>query len=132
MLKFFFILALSTTSFFAMSQSDSTRVLDLGLEFRPRFEFRDGYRTLTADSLKPATFVSQRSRLNLNFTQRKYTFVFSAQDVRTFGENGSSTPSSGIGVFESYASFPLSDQWNITIGRQGIELNILNRMMDLE
>ena len=123
MLKFFFVLAFSATSFFAMSQSDSTRVLDLGLEFRPRFEFRDGYRTLTADSLKPATFVSQRSRLNLNFTQRKYTFVFSAQDVRTFGENGSSTPSSGIGVFESYASFPLSDQWNITIGRQGIELD---------
>ena len=123
MLRNLIIGVFSSLSVASFSQSDSTRSFELDLEFRPRFEYRDGYKSLTADTLKPASFISQRSRLNLNFTQKKFNFYFSAQDVRTFGQNGSSTANTSIGVFEAYASFPLGNQWNIIIGRQSVELD---------
>ena len=107
MLRNLIIGVFSSLSVASFSQSDSTRGFELDLEFRPRFEYRDGYKSLTADTLKPASFISQRSRLNLNFTQKKFNFYFSVQDVRTFGQNGSSMASTSIGVFEAYASFPL-------------------------
>ena len=123
MLRNLIIGVFSSLSVASFSQSDSTRSFELDLEFRPRFEYRDGYKSLTADTLKPASFISQRSRLNINFTQKKFNFYFSAQDVRTFGQNGSSTANTSIGVFEAYASFPLGNQWNIIIGRQSVELD---------
>lgn len=123
MLRILMIAVLSSVSVLSFAQSDSTRTFDLDLEFRPRIEYRDGYRTLTADTLKPAYFISQRSRLNLSFSQKRFNFYFSAQDVRTFGQSGSSTASTGIGVFESYASFPLGNKWNLKIGRQSVELD---------
>lgn len=123
MLRLLIIVILSSASVQSSAQSDSTRTFELDLEFRPRFEYRDGYKSLTADTLKPAYFISQRSRLNLNFTQKKFNFYFSAQDVRTFGQNGSSTTNTSIGVFEAYTRFPLGNQWNIIIGRQSVELD---------
>ena len=123
MLRLTLIAVMCSASSLLMAQSDSTRTFDLDLEFRPRFEYRDGYRTLTADTLKPAYFITQRSRLNLSFSQKRFNFYFSAQDVRTFGQNGSSTASTSIGVFESYASFPLGNKWNLKIGRQSVELD---------
>jgi len=123
MLRLLIIAVLSSTSVQLIAQSDSTRTFELDLEFRPRFEYRDGYRSLTADSLKPAYFVSQRSRLNLNFTQKKFNFYFSTQDVRIFGQDGSSTANTTLGVFESYASFPLGSRFNIKVGRQSVELD---------
>jgi hypothetical protein len=46
----------------------------MDLEIRPRAEFRDGYKTLRGDNQNNntyAAFISQRSRLNLNFQNEK-------------------------------------------------------------
>ncbi|HBQ58500.1 MAG TPA: hypothetical protein DD671_02450, partial [Balneolaceae bacterium] len=55
-------------------------------EFRPRTEFRDGYRVLNTDQSDPAFFTSQRTRINLLYEGNSYDFKIAAQDVRTWGE----------------------------------------------
>ena len=57
-------------------------------EFRPRGEFRHGYKQLADDSLRkdPAILISQRTRLNLNYSADKYKVCLSLQDVRFWGD----------------------------------------------
>ena len=40
-------------------------------QLRPRFEFRHGYKTLFPDDIDPASFVSQRTRLNFGYKSEK-------------------------------------------------------------
>ena len=55
-------------------------------EFRPRTEFRNGYKTLNPSNTDAALFTSQRTRLNTKFEAEKYSFFVSIQDVRTWGD----------------------------------------------
>ena len=54
-----------------LSQTNFAQEFDLSLEFKPRFEYRHGYKTLIPDDVDAATFVSQRSRLNFNYGSEK-------------------------------------------------------------
>lgn len=55
-------------------------------EFRPRTEFRNGYKTLNPSNIDPAFSTSQRTRLNTKFEAEKYTLFVSIQDVRVWGD----------------------------------------------
>ena len=46
-------------------------------EFRPRAEFRHGYKTLSASDAEAAFFTSQRTRLNLYYTTDNFKVGFS-------------------------------------------------------
>lgn len=103
----------------------------LGGEFKPRFEYRNGYGRLrpSNDSLDlPASFVTQRSRLNLNYSDPKQKLKLGAilQDVRNWG----STEQQNIGdkntfdVHEFWIELGISNKWSIKAGRQ--ELNYDN------
>lgn len=105
------------------SQSDSSRVFDLSLEFRPRFEFRNGYRQLPSDSLDPAFFTSTRSRLNVDYRTKKADFHMSIQDVRIWGQDGANPSIGTLGVFETYARFYIKNGWILKMGRQALELD---------
>ena len=61
--------------------------LKIDAEYRPRFEFRDGYSTLKTEDSEPAYFVTQRTRLNLNHTYNNVTSKLSIQDYRVWGES---------------------------------------------
>ena len=56
------------TFFGMLSQHFYAQELNVDLELRPRFEYRHGYKTLVPDATDAATFVSQRSRLNFNYS----------------------------------------------------------------
>ena len=62
MVKQFFFTLLFFSCSIAFSQTDSTQVFDLKLEFRPRFEYRDGYKELPSFTENAAVFISSRSR----------------------------------------------------------------------
>ncbi len=87
-------------------------------EMRPRFELRKGYKTLIYDSLVPASFVSQRSRLNFDFKNHYLRFYISLQDVRIWGEDVSTSDQKFPGLFESFAEVNLCKNWKIRAGRQ--------------
>ncbi|HBC04625.1 MAG TPA: hypothetical protein DC015_10640, partial [Aequorivita sp.] len=75
---FLFLLILSFTKGFSQFTIDA--------ELRPRFEYRHGYKTLFPDNADPATFVSQRTRLNFGYKTEKLHFYLSPQDVRVWGD----------------------------------------------
>src|SRR4249919_3599073 len=81
-LFFFLIIIITSTINIANAQ------FVVSAELRPRLEFRDGYRTLPTEDSKPAAFVSQRSRLNVAYSQKKFSLKVSLQDVRTWGDEG--------------------------------------------
>ncbi len=55
-------------------------------EIRPRFESRHGYKQLAQKDIGGANFISQRSRLNLNFKSESFIVGLSVQDVRVWGD----------------------------------------------
>lgn len=106
----------------ANCQADSSE-FTLSLEFRPRFEYRNGYRQLPDSMDKPAGFVSQRLRLNLRYTRPCFIFQASIQDVRIWGQYGIGSAASGLGLFEGYVEFGLNKHWSLRMGRQAVELD---------
>ena len=72
------IVVLMTTSLFAQE-------FGLSGELRPRFEYRHGYKELASPNVDGASFVSQRTRLNANYSNEKFKVYFSIQNVRGEG-----------------------------------------------
>ncbi|MFA9190537.1 alginate export family protein [Flavobacterium sp. FZUC8N2.13] len=95
----------------------------IGLEFRPRIEYRDGYKQLPTEDTKAAYFGTQRSRLNFNYEQPKFKFHTSIQDIRVWGQYELNNSSGSLNVFEAYIETAVSDRFLLKIGRQKVELD---------
>lgn len=95
---------------------------DANIQLRPRFEYRNGYKSLLKDGDSPTSFISQRSRLNLNFAQDKLKLKLALQNVSTWGDVATTTTTSknGVGIFEAWAEYSFTDKWSSRIGRQVI------------
>jgi len=95
--------------------------LTISGELRPRAEYRNGYKTLTADASDAALFVSQRTRLNTKYVTDDYTFFLSFQDVRVWGDvkqladNGNS-----LALHQAWGQVKFSPNFSVRFGRQEI------------
>ncbi|WP_372767754.1 alginate export family protein [Lutibacter sp.] len=91
-------------------------------ELRPRAEYRNGYKTLTADRADAALFVSQRTRLNTQFISEDYTFFISFQDVRVWGDVAqlNTSDKNGIAIHEAWGKIKFSPNFSAKLGRQEI------------
>lgn len=89
------------------------------IQLRPRYEYRNGYKELMKDGEYPNSLISQRSRLNLNFSQEKLRIKFSLQNIRTWGDvpTSSVADKNGMAVFESWAAYDFAEKWSAKIGR---------------
>ncbi len=96
---------------------------NLSGEFRPKFELRDGYKSLLTDDQNPAFITAQRTRLVLNYSDSKFATRFSIQDVRIWGESPSKADASTINVFEAWAELYLSELWALKFGRQELSFD---------
>ena len=90
-------------------------------EFRPRTEFRNGYKTLKPDGVDAAFFTSQRTRLNTSFKAENYMFFVSLQDVRVWGDVSqlNTSDKNGIAIHEAWGLVNFND-FSIKAGRQEI------------
>jgi len=90
-------------------------------EFRPRTEFRNGYKTLTPDGSDPALFTSQRTRLNTKYETEKYSFFVSIQDVRVWGDvkQLNTSDKNGLAIHEAWGLVNF-DGFSLKAGRQEI------------
>ncbi|SNR51867.1 alginate export family protein [Lutibacter flavus] len=106
---------------FILSAVNSFAQLTISGELRPRTEYRNGYKTLTADGSDAALFVSQRTRLNTWFISEDYTFFISVQDVRVWGDvkqladNGNS-----LALHEAWGQVKFNPNFAVKLGRQEI------------
>jgi len=88
---------------------------------RPRFEYRNGYSKLRNDTTSPAAFVSQRSRLNINYKSEKIQLRFSFFDFRVWGDQIWKKDISSVGLNEAWAKFSINDYWSVKLGRQWLK-----------
>lgn len=92
--------------------------LTLTGEYRPRTEFRNGYKILRTSDDEPAFFISQRTRLNLLYQQDQYSFKISGQDVRTWGEVNQLDNTPTVNIHEAWAKLKMSGFLQLKLGRQ--------------
>lgn len=103
-----------------MSTATYAQEFDANVQLRPRYEYRNGFKSLLKTGDDPTSFISQRSRLNLNFKQDKLRLKLSLQNVRTWGDVATTTTTdkNGVAVFEAYAEYNFDENWSSRIGRQ--------------
>ena len=115
----FFFPTLLLISFSSFAQNENEE-LKLSIQIRPRAEFRNGLFTPILKGQKPASFVSQRSRIGLYFTrEKKLQIGVSTQVVNTWGNDPQVQPvANDISLYEAWARFYFNDYWSIKAGRQ--------------
>ena len=96
--------------------------VNANLQLRPRYEYRNGFKGFMPDTELPTSFVSQRSRLNLNFKQEKISAKLTLQNVRTWGDVKTTTTNdkNGIILFEAWGQYQFDENWSTRVGRQVI------------
>lgn len=94
---------------------------NLSAQLRPRAEYRHGYKTLPYTDAKPAFFISQRTRLNFDYTAKKFIIGVSIQDVRTWGDvpqlNANDNSSS---LHQAWGQYFFTESFSLKAGRQEI------------
>ncbi|MEO9869510.1 alginate export family protein [Ekhidna sp.] len=106
--------------------ANSQDKFNLSLEFRPRSEYRDGYRTLSEPDEKGVFLTTQRTRLNASYIDKnKIESFISFQDIRTWGQFDLNTTSSTINLYQAWVKFSIVDKLSLKIGRQEFEYDDL-------
>lgn len=77
-------------------------------EFRPRFEYRDGYSEFLSKEEDPALTISNRTRLSAYYQTGILTFGLAIQDVRVWGDDDWYGTNAIVG---SKASIDLNEGW---------------------
>lgn len=100
----------------------------LSLDFKPRLEVRDGAFRPLASNEKVAALVSQRLRLNIDYSYKKLLSIrVSPQAVSVWGQanivQGAENVGSKLSLFETWAKLRISNSWSTIIGRQVISLD---------
>lgn len=105
--------------FFVFS-SGIAQNFEASLQLRPRLEYRNGYKTLFSEQQDAATFISQRSRLNLNYQDNKLSMRLSAQNIHVWGDVPTMRleDNNGIALFEAYGQYAFNENFFVRLGRQ--------------
>ena len=99
----------------------SAQEFELSVELRPRYENAHGQKTLLETDADGANFVSQRTRINLNFLYNKIRFGASLQNIRVWGDVGTlSSDDKATAMHVAWAEAILSEKFSVVLGRQEI------------
>jgi hypothetical protein len=90
-------------------------------EFRPRFEYRNGFRKPLADTLRPAFTAFQRTRISGSYKTSSLTTQFTLQDARIFGTSDVKSNVSKLEIFEAWAELVLAPGVSVQVGRQKLK-----------
>ncbi|WP_109097303.1 alginate export family protein [Aquimarina sp. AU58] len=116
------LVKLSTLIFFTLLITTTNAQLKIDAEVRPRFEYRHGFKTLFPNDADPATFVSQRTRLNAGYKTEKLNFYVSLQDVRVWGDvpQLNTADKNGFSVQQAWGEILFNPNISLKLGRQEI------------
>lgn len=100
-------------------------------EFRPRFEYRHGYKSVADSAQDAAAFIEQRLRLNLGYATEGYNFKVTLQDILVWGSqpqlvntyNKINGNGSYLSLHEAWGEVLFSENWRLKLGRQEIVLD---------
>lgn len=106
------------TAIMLIEFSSAYAKLSLNGQYKPKFEFKDGYKHLKTDFTDPAALVSQRTRLILDYSNSALTSRISVQDVRVWGDEVMNKNTPSIGLHEAWVDLKLDSLFQIKLGRQ--------------
>ncbi len=102
--------------------SANAQQVNIQADFRARYEFRNGFSTLRPDSARPASFVTQRARLNFNYENKNLKIRLSPQNVRVWGDVSNTSKSDLNNSFhEAYGELQFNKRFSTKLGRQEID-----------
>ncbi|MDH3321372.1 MAG: alginate export family protein [Flavobacteriaceae bacterium] len=106
----------------SLTTKSKAQELTVSGELRPRLEARHGVKTLATPDDDPAVFVSQRTRINLDYNTEKYEVFFALQNVRVWGDVSTlaSSDKNGIAFHEAWGEYKFNPNFSIKLGRQEI------------
>ena len=120
----YFLLSL----FLFVNPIDLFSQFDVSGQFRTRAELGNGYKSLPTETNDPGFFISQRTRLNFNYSFEKIKTRFSIYDVRVWGDedvyNKSgfwAKDSSSLDIYEAWVEFKIFKNSRIRIGKQELK-----------
>lgn len=110
------------TLFLALGQVGFAQTFELSAELRPRFEYRHGFTTLIADNLDATAFVSQRTRLNFDYSSDDIKAYVNLQNIRVWGDvpTLNNSDKNGLAIQQAWAELFFTSQWSVKLGRQEI------------
>ncbi len=93
-------------------------------EYRPRAEYRHGFKSVADTNQSSAFHISQRTRLNVGYKVSDYEFYVSLQDIRVWGANSQLNVSDGfMSVHQAWAKINFNKELGLKLGRQEISLD---------
>ena len=100
----------------------SAQELTVSAQLKPRFEARHGFGTLASPDDEAALFVSQRTRLSIDFATDKYEVYMDIQNVGVWGDVStlSKSDKNGTSFHQAYGVYHFSSKFAIKLGRQEI------------
>lgn len=119
MKKIYILLGLAFTALLNISEAYGQTTIDA--EFRPRTEFRQGFRKPLADSLTPAFVTLQRTRLNADYKSKILNTRISLEDSRIWGNTDLKSNSTKVAVYEAWFEYLVSSGLSLQMGRQPLK-----------
>ena len=100
----------------------SAQELKVSAQLKPRFEARHGFGTLASPDDEAALFVSQRTRLSIDFATEKYQVYMDIQNVGVWGDVStlSKGDKNGTSFHQAWAAYHFSPKISVKLGRQEI------------
>lgn len=112
----FSLCLISLWAAFSFAQVDSFKI---DFNFRTRAEVDNGFKTLLPKGKKTETNIYARARMGFNYYYHKLELRFAGQDVRVWGEAGS-TVAKGVNftLFDAWAKYQFTSKVAFKVGRQ--------------
>ena len=97
----------------------SAQEFGISAEIRPRYEIRHGYSTLIEPDQDASNFISQRTKLNVNFASSKIKLGVSIQNVSVWGDASTmNTDEKTTAIYVAWAEAIFSEKFSVQFGRQ--------------
>lgn len=88
-------------------------------EYRPRAEYRHGFKTMVSENDKAAFQISQRTRLHAGYTYQTLKFGLTLQDIRLWGETPQlNAVSNRFMLHQAWAEWAFAKNLSLKMGRQ--------------
>lgn len=110
---------LMSLSSLVYAQDEEKDKFILSGEIRPRAEFLHGYKIPALEDQSSTSFVSQRTRLNLDYSMPKVKFGLVLQDVRNWGNQRQlvANEANAVSVHQAWAEVELANNFFLKAGR---------------
>jgi len=119
MKKIYIISGLILIALFSLTNAFGQTTLDM--EFRPRTEYREGFRKPLADTLNQAIVTLQRTRFNADYKSKILNARLSLEDSRIWGNTDLKNNTTKTAIYEAWFEYLITSGLSLQMGRQPLK-----------